>query len=299
MTSFSSSCAPLGSPPLPATSSRLRILAPLTVWGISPVDLVRVAASSGYDAVGIKIYSAMQAAMPFPLTPGSALMRELQAALADTGLTVWDVETFLLEPQRPVRELQPLLDIAAHLSARHLLCGSMITDPQQGAEHFAELCDLAAPLELSANLEFFVSWPGASDLPGALATVVAADRPNGKLLIDTLHAWRSHVSPQMLQALPAERLGYVQICDAASTPPPDLAARVREAMEQRLLPGTGSIPLVAMLQALPRHLPVSVEVPCQPHMTLAQAHAHASAALQATDRVLQLADTAPSEQAQL
>lgn len=273
----------------PQPPSRLRVLAPLTTWGISPVELVTVAAAAGYDAVGIKIYSSMQGSMTFPMAPGSPLLREIRARLADTGLSVWDVETFLITPDQPVRTLLPLLETAAALGARHMLCGSMITDPQEGAARFAELCDLAAPLGLSANLEFFAPWTGSSDLPSALATVSAAGRANGKVLIDTLHAWRTGVTTEALRALPAERLAYAQICDAPQAAPTDLAARVREAMEQRLLPGEGSIPLVEMLRALPPLLPVSVEVPRQSSMTLEQAQVHARAALAATDRILRLA----------
>ena len=271
-------------------SPRLRALAPLTTWGISPVELVTVAAAAGYDAVGIKIYSSMQGAMTFPMAPGSPMMREIRSRLADSGLVVWDVETFLIAPGSPVQSLLPLMETAAELGARHLLCGSTIADQQEGAAKFAELCDMAAPLGLTANLEFFAPWIGAPDLPSALATVTAADRANGKVLIDTLHAWRTGVSTQALRALPKGRLAYAQLCDAPQAAPADLEGRVREAMEGRLLPGEGSIPLVDMLRALPPGLPVAVEVPRQAGMTLEQAHAHAKAAIAATDRVLRLVD---------
>ncbi len=269
---------------------RLRVLAPLTVWGISPVELISVAAAAGYDAVGIKIYSSMQGAMTFPVAPGSRLAQDIRARLADTGLTVWDVETFLISPDSPVKSLLPLLEAAAAIGARHLLCGSVIRNPQEGAAKFAELCDLAAPLGLTANLEFFSPWIGASDLPSALATVSAANRANGKVLLDTLHCWRTGVSTQALCAVPTERLAYAQVCDAPQAAPATPEDRVREAMEGRLLPGEGDIPLVDMLRALPPGLPVSVEVPRQAHMNLEQAHVHAKAALAATDQILRLVD---------
>lgn len=269
---------------------RLRALAPLTVWGISPVELISVAAAAGYDAVGIKIYSSMQGATTFPVTPGSSLANDIRARLVDSGLSVWDVETFLISPDSPVKSLMPLLEAAAAIGAKHLLCGSAIRDPQEGAAKFAELCDLALPFGLTPNLEFFSPWIGAPDLPSALATVSTANRSNGKVLIDTLHAWRTGVDIHALGAVPVERLAYAQVCDAPHAAPPNLEDRVREAMEGRLLPGEGGIPLVDMLRALPPGLPVSVEVPRQAHMNLEQAHVHAKAALVATDRILRLVD---------
>lgn len=272
------------------TPTRLRALAPLTVWGISPVELVTIAASAGYDAVGVKIFSSMRDAMTFPMAPGSPLMRETRARLADTGITVWDVETFLIASDRQVRSLLPMLEIAAELGAKHLLCGSTVSDRNEGAEKFAELCDIAAPLGLTANLEFFAPWVGAPDLPSALETVSASGRSNGKVLVDTLHAFRTGVSRDDLQRLPADRVAYTQICDARQMAPPDLEGRVQEAMEQRLLPGEGAIPLVEMLSVLPPRLPVSVEVPRQARMTVEQAQIHAREALVATDRVLALVE---------
>ena len=62
--------------------------------------------------------------------------------------------------------------------------------------------------------------------------------------------------------MPEQWLTYAQLCDAAG-PGPDINSRadVRlEAVDYRLLPGDGDLPLASWLAALPTGIPLSLEV---------------------------------------
>ena len=53
----------------------------------------------------------------------------------------------------------------------------------------------------------------------------------------------------------------MQFCDVPAALPPTLDAILAEARAERLFPGDGGLNLVALLRAVPRDIPLSVEVP--------------------------------------
>jgi sugar phosphate isomerase/epimerase len=58
-------------------------------------------------------------------------------------------------------------------------------------------------------------------------------------------------------------MAYAQICDAPAERPADLDTMLYHARYERLFPGEGGLDLAALLRALPRDLPLTVEVPTQ------------------------------------
>jgi len=97
-------------------------------------------------------------------------------------------------------------------------------------------------------------------LADAVAAVTEADRPNGAVLVDTLHLARSGGSPGDLTGVPTGLLPYLQIADAPAEPPGTERAALRdEALHGRLLPGEGALPLAAALAAVP-DVPLSLEL---------------------------------------
>ena len=78
----------------------------------------------------------------------------------------------------------------------------------------------------------------------------------------------------------------MQFCDVPAAIPPTMDAILAEARGERLFPGEGGVDLVGLLRAVPRDLPLSLEVPT---LTLAKtvgATERARRALAATKRVL-------------
>lgn len=117
-------------------------------------------------------------------------------------------------------------------------------------EHFARLCDRAAPYGLSIDLEFIPIW-GIRELPLAWDIVRLADRPNASVLVDT---WHLQIGTSdldrdlaLLQSMPAERLTNVQIVDA---PLPRRAATIAREAWHRTFPGNGDLALDRILPIL-------------------------------------------------
>jgi sugar phosphate isomerase/epimerase len=193
---------------------------------------------------------------------------EMRALLAAEGVAVGEIEALTAwrpgaTPARPEHAEPRVLAIAEALHARSI---SVVEGPgaplpvDAAAEAFAALCDRAAARGLLVHVEF---WPGSAlDLATAAAVIAAADRPNGGLLVDTWHLARTRGGTALLEGISGARIGAVQISDSprVEEPEPDYLAA---ALNRRLVPGEGSLDLVAflrLLQAGGSPAPIGVEI---------------------------------------
>jgi 3-dehydroquinate dehydratase II len=88
-------------------------LAYLTVLGLSPVELVDVAARTGYRYVGFRLNRITPRDPSFPLITDRALRTETKARLADSGVEALDVELALLNPDTEPERYYDLLETGA------------------------------------------------------------------------------------------------------------------------------------------------------------------------------------------
>lgn len=124
-------------------------------------------------------------------------------------------------------------------------------------EAFGGLCDRAARHGLLVHLEF-LSWGPVPDLATAWDIIRLADRPNGGIMLDTLHLVRSG-SRDLLKGIPATRVLATQFCDGAV----ERSGSRFEDAASRQLPGEGDFALVSILQLLRENgceAPLGIEV---------------------------------------
>ena len=232
---------------------------------MAPPAWFDLAAEAGYQRVGIRVLPAGPGSVAYPLS--KSVVADWRRRLADAGLGVHDVEFIPLTPEVRVADQADTLALAAELGARRLNVSGDDPDLDRLVENFAAICDLAGAAGLGVDLEF-MRFRVIGTLQQAVEVVTRAGRPNGRLLVDLLHLHRAGGSAEMLAAVPDGLLGSVQLCDGPRVSPP-LAELANEARENRLFPGEGELPLLAMLDALPRNIPVGVEVPtARSHPTL-------------------------------
>lgn len=261
-------------------------LSALTVLELTPPQMVRCAADAGYSHVGLRLLPATAHEVHHDLIANSALMRETQAALADTRIQVLDVEILRLKPETDVFAYMPVLEAAAVLGARYVLVAGNDPDEARLAENFAALCDLAAPLQLSPYLEP-MPWTDIRNVAQAGRIVTAAGRANGGVLIDPIHFDRSDSSIADIAALAPSFFGYMQFCDAPAERPADLETLLFQARCERLFPGDGALALRELLSALPPNIPVSLEVPTERLAKTMAATERARRAREASIRLLE------------
>ena len=248
-------------------------LAALTCIELAPPDLVSAAASAGYDCVGLRLIPVAGQTLP------AFEQRELERRLADTGLSVLDVEVFRLDPDTDAAPFESAMALAARMKATELLVHG--ADPDEGRliESFSQLCELAGRYGLNANLEP-MPWVHVSNVAKARRILAKASMRNSALLVDPIHFFRADNSFDQLKGAP---LRYLQFCDAHPGRPTDVQELMRQARGDRLFPGEGGLDLQGLLAALPPDLPISLEVP---HAGPFDARERARHALAATRKLL-------------
>lgn len=235
-------------------------LAALTVLELSPPDMVEVAAQVGYSHVGLRLIPATPEEHHFPLLADLSLRRKTLARLRDTGVRVLDIEILRLKPETQIDTLDNLLEAGAELGASELLVAGNDSDFSRLTDNFAALCERAKPYGLHPHIEF-MPWTDVPDLKTALRVVERAGQANGRVLVDAFHFNRSKSQLEDLQRLPADFWRYAQLCDVAGPCPDSIDEILRQARNERRFPGDGDCDLVALLNALPKSLPLSLEVP--------------------------------------
>lgn len=235
-------------------------LAHLTFAPLSPPEAIELAARLGYGAVGVRLLPAAPGGDWSPLIEDAALLARTRAAIAATGVGVFDVEIVRIGPDFTVERVRRFLEVAAAIDAKAILVAGDDPDERRLTASYAAFCEAAAPLGLTADLEF-MPWTAVPNAAAAARVVEASGAENGGVLVDALHFARSATSFADVAALPRRRLHYAQLCDASAVVPATVEGLVHDARKARLLPGEGGIDLVGLLRALPADLPISLEIP--------------------------------------
>ena len=264
-------------------------LAALTVLELTPPEMVTCAAVAGYSHVGIRLLPATATEPQYDIVGDTPLLREVERRLADTGVKVLDVEIFRIKPETRVTEYEAAIATAARLGAAELLVAGNDPDEARLVGTFAAFCDLAGRYGLRASLEF-MPWTDAKDLSQAARIVQRSGCANAGVLIDPFHLSRSRSRIADIAAIPASRLHFMQFCDVPAAIPPTMDAILAEARAERLFPGEGGVDLLGLLRAVPRDVPLSLEVPTHTLARSVGATERARRALAATQRVLALLD---------
>jgi sugar phosphate isomerase/epimerase len=217
-----------------------------------PDEIVNAAGVAGFPASGIWFD---------PETWTDATTERVRAALAAHRLVPLDIEVIWIRPGRAIADYAPrLIAAGGELGARNVLIVSVNPVLADTQHQFGELCELAAKAGMRAVLEFLMIGETKS-LPQALEVVRGVGHPAGGVLIDALHLQRSGGRPEDLASVDPALLPYAQLCDA----PADLAEHtyqswLTDAVDGRSAPGEGELPLARLLDALPAHTPLSLEV---------------------------------------
>lgn len=246
---------------MPGAPRRELSLAHLTVLDATPPELVELAAAAGFRMVGVRLTAAPSVGVPpYDMLGDTPMLRETLARMADTGVSVLDVEFLRFEPGLPVGVPEGFLEAGARLGAKYVLVMSAEPEEARTLERFGELCDRAAQYGLHVCLEFAI-YTGVRTLAHAARMVRESGRSNASVLVDALHFSRSGGWPADLARADPSLFRYAQICDAGPEMPTAAPELIREARTGRLLPGEGVLPLAELVRALPATAPLAVEAP--------------------------------------
>jgi sugar phosphate isomerase/epimerase len=232
-------------------------IAPTSLQDATQLDYIDATIAAGYDGIGLRVHRSP--GLPFhPVLGDAALIREMKARL--DGFPVFDLYSFYLEPATDVSAFAPAMELGASFGAKYATVMGADRDWSRQRDNFIRTCDLAKQFNLICSLEFAVIRPLAT-LPQTVRLIDESKR-EAVICIDPLHLARSGGTPADVQALPAKYFPYAQISDGVLEPgEPNPALFGKLGMGRRKKPGEGTLPLRELLAALPKDVPLSVELP--------------------------------------
>lgn len=243
------------------SAPRLISLDHLTVFELTPPEVVRCAAAAGYGHVGLRLKpAAASGEAQHPIVGDTPMRRETLAALRDTGVEVLDWGVLRLKAETVVADFEPWLETAVVLGTHNALVNGDEPDDARMTDLFGQLCELGRRYTTTFHFEP-TPWTGLKTLAQAVLIVRATGQPNGRVMIDTLHVDRVGNTAADVAAVPPDLIECVQLCDGTLPRPTDFDTMIAQARGERAFPGEGGIDLASMLRAAPRGVPISLECP--------------------------------------
>lgn len=235
-------------------------LAHLTVLAATPVELIELAATAGFDAVGLRLWPPLPGDTVAPVVEDEALQRAIRRKLRDAGIALLDIEAFWLTAESDPAAFRRAFEVGASLGARHVLLVGHDPDRARLTDNFARACEDAVACNLSPMLEF-IPYSAIRTLREAHALILASGAETAGLLVDALHLARSGGSPSDLSAYPDDLFRYLHLCDAPAKPPAGTEQLRAEARGARLFPGQGELWLEDFIRSVPPETPIALEAP--------------------------------------
>jgi sugar phosphate isomerase/epimerase len=238
----------------------------LTLLGMPPVEYIRLAGelgcaevSTGLSGLPLSMFGLPDVFYPdWSLRDDPALRREMKAAMADTGVRIGLAEGFRASAAEDVRACAADLDLFAELGALRVNAICMEDDFGMAKDKLAVLAEMAAMRGLIFTIEFFPPT-GITSLGAALEVISHIGKGKARLLLDTMHLFRTGGTVAQIAALDPDLIGYVQLADSSLGPWDE--AYMQTAMFARDVPGEGELPLRELIAALPASVTISLEVP--------------------------------------
>jgi sugar phosphate isomerase/epimerase len=260
----------------------------LTVLGATPPEMVDIAAELGYDFIGPIFRVSKDFPMPVVnLEHGHPLTEAMAERLRATGVSIFNMDGFALLPDMDLETLEARLSLTAELGARYVATLGFDPDPTRAMDSFCHLCEQARHQGLGVMLEFYPS-SSIPTLEAAVAWLDKAGQTNARIMVDALHLNNSGGKPDDILKVAPALIGAAQVRDGPLRP----TQEQMHSMYERGIPGTGELPLVDFIAALPPQVPIGVEVPLKSLADQGMSHKErARLCLEATRRIIALAES--------
>jgi sugar phosphate isomerase/epimerase len=231
-----------------------------TVFGLPPVEFVNLAADLDCRYISTGLSGSMPNPFgygPFSLREDSSLRNRLMAAMRSRDVSISLGEGFLVSPGGDVRDHAHDMDVMIELGVKRINTVSVDPDLGRTFDEFGVLCEMARARGLVMTTEFAPSLT-VKNLDMAVAAVRHVDRPDFRVLIDTMHLVRGGHTAADLAAIDPDLIGYVHLSDNTLRQRGEV---YRDDSIDRMFPGEGELPLEDILAVIPLNVVIGLEVP--------------------------------------
>ena len=231
----------------------------LTVIGVTPPELVDIAAELGYDLIGPMFGVGKDFPMPVTnLERNHPQTLAMAARLKATGVAINNMDGFVLVPDMGFDTLDARLELTAELGTRNVVTLGFDPEPGRAMDSFGRLADRAKHFGLGVMVEFY-PLSTIPTIDAAADWIKKSGQTNVRILVDSLHLNQSGATPADIRRIDPSLIGTAQICDGPLKP--TMEQYGYNALNERGIPGTGDLPLVDFVAALPAHVTIGVEIP--------------------------------------
>lgn len=230
----------------------------LTAIEASPPDLAAMAHENELDLVSLPVVSPRDG-IGWNLIGDTPERRATKAALRENGVGVDVIEAFYIRADTDIAAWRPAMESGAELGAKRIVMVHQLPDEALLLEKAAAFCEQADEFGLAPILEY---TPRMTQKTFAQAKefVARLGRPELTIEADSLHTARGG-TPLSALAENHALISRAQICDGPATIGPEDG--LHEAINERMVPGEGQLPLVDFLRSLPDGIVMGLEVPMQ------------------------------------
>lgn len=224
----------------------------LTAPGWNAAEMIYNCARIGYQKVSFRsipmgLPGEMWYNLEDPITHDS-----VEQAIKETGVTIANVDLIAISEDTNVSTKEAAVAAAAELGCESITTNVWTTDKALYTRKVAQVCALAAKYGMTAAFEF-VTWSGCRNLATAKELLKTIDMDNARLIVDTLHFYRSSERLSDLDDCPARWFDMVHVCDIKGGIPTDDEELARQARQERLAPGEGEIDIKGIVSYIQQH----------------------------------------------
>jgi sugar phosphate isomerase/epimerase len=230
------------------------INSPQNTGKTEPLAYIDATRKAGYDGIGIRTYRAQGRSYNFnPIVGNKDLQRDVKSALDDSGLEVYDLYSFYLQPEMDWNTIRPALEFGGEIGCKYVLVIGDDPEWNRMLETIGKIIDIIEPLGMRAAIEAFAT--ALTPMSTCLKFVEDCKPRYVGMCLDPRQQFRDEKAFDSLAGIGQDRnlIPYVQLNDSA----PDGNAGV--------LPGEGVVPLYRYLDALPVDIDISVEAQMPPN----------------------------------
>lgn len=230
------------------------INSPQNLGKTEPLAYIEATVRAGYDGIGIRTYRAPGRTYNFnPIVGTGDLERDVKQALKDSGLEVYDLYSFYLQPEMDWNTITPALEFGGEIGCKYVLIIGDDPEWNRMVANMGKMIDIIEPLGMKAAIEAFAT--ALTPMSTCLKFVADCKPRYVGMCLDPRQQFRDEKGFGSLASIGRDRdvIPYVQLNDSA----PEGNAGV--------LPGEGVVPLYQYLDALPQDIDISVEAQIPPN----------------------------------
>ncbi len=228
----------------------------LTVLGVSPTELVDIAADAGYDAIS-PFAGGGKAVNAHKLAVGDGSTEAMIERLRERNIVVNNLDGLVITPRMDWDEYARLIEVGVHIGAQRGITLIFDTDRSRAIDSFCRLAEMAAAAGFGLAMEFG-RLAAVGSLAAAVDFVGLANHPVG-ILVDLMHLMMGGETPADIARYSPQLIVAAQLCDSRAQL--DDKQYMHDAFFQREIPGEGELPIIDFLKALPELTAIGLEVP--------------------------------------